>query len=460
MPADRIAFFFENRRLEGTDGESIAGALFRVGIRTLSHSVKFHRPRGLHCARGRCVMCHMEVDGTPGVPTCVTPLKDGMRIRREGAIPFFAPLLIASVRMLPFPAGFYYHMFTRPAVVRRFFFGVLRRMAGVGKVRLDAPETKPCDIADSPVASLKRHYGVAVIGAGLSGMAAASAAAEGRADVLLVDEYDRLGGHSIGTTSDAERSDARDTLATGISANPSVTVCAGTTALGFYPPDTILLGPRTRPGQSMPMRRIKADRFIFATGAYDLVPLFENNDTPGVFGERAIRLLLERDGIRPGGRAVVYGMGSRVTDLVQLLASHDIQVAALVDPSNDVPSAEATRVSGRVVRVTGGEWIRSVDVKSANGTKRIPCDLLCTAFPGQGAYELAYQAGFRFEFPETDTDEEKVMRPTTRELHLDKAISCIVVGDLAGDEMWRDRILRGEEAGRIAVNPPRASREG
>lgn len=69
--ADKIHFWFEGRLLEGHAGDSIAKALFHNGIRTFSHSVKYGRPRSIHCGRGRCVKCHVEVDGKTGVKSCL-----------------------------------------------------------------------------------------------------------------------------------------------------------------------------------------------------------------------------------------------------------------------------------------------------------------------------------------------------------------------------------------------------
>ena len=108
---DPVTFYFEGRRMQGRLGEPIAKALFRAGVRTLGYSVKYRRPRGIHCARGRCVMCHMSVNGIPGVPTCITPLEADMRIEREDYRPFFAPVLTAAARWFPLAAGFYYRMF-------------------------------------------------------------------------------------------------------------------------------------------------------------------------------------------------------------------------------------------------------------------------------------------------------------------------------------------------------------
>ena len=123
------------------------------------------------------------------------------------------------------------------------------------------------------------------------------------------------------------------------------------------------------------MRRVRARRFVFATGAYDLVPTFGGNDTPGIFGYRALRLLIERDGIVPGKRAVVYGAGDDLGAAADLLRHHGVETAAVLDAN----------ASSALESVDGGDWVTSV---KTSDQQRINCDIVCTAFPGQGAYEL------------------------------------------------------------------------
>ncbi|HBE73274.1 MAG TPA: pyridine nucleotide-disulfide oxidoreductase [candidate division Zixibacteria bacterium] len=79
----KVTFFFEGRPVEGFEGEPIAAALHAAGIKVLRHSVKLDRPRGFFCAIGKCSSCLMEVDGAPNVFSCVTPIKDGMQVRRQ-----------------------------------------------------------------------------------------------------------------------------------------------------------------------------------------------------------------------------------------------------------------------------------------------------------------------------------------------------------------------------------------
>ena len=452
----RVEFHFEGRRLTGVEGESVAKALFEAGIRTLSYSVKYKRPRGLHCARGRCVMCHMEIDGTPGVPSCITPLRAGITVRREDYRPFYAPLLTAFARRIPFPAGFYYRMFTRPAFLRKFFLNSLRPMAGVGRLNQSAgssPAPSPADFPD-----IKARYDVIVIGAGMSGMSAAAAAAEHGARVLLVDEYPLLGGHAIGFQPEAATA-ARDELIGRVTSASAVTHLPLTTAQAFYPPDTVLLGPggSVPEGRPLPgLKRVRASHFIFATGAYDLTPTFGNNDVPGLFGTRAIRVLIERDGLIPGKRAAVYGTGDDLAATVDLLRHHKVAVVATVDPAAGASPLDDSAVrhvpASNVETTHGGTWIDAITIDGGHGRESIGCDLLCTAFPGQGAYELAYQAGFQLEMSPGEFAEARVMVPTTASVDKD-GTSFFVVGELAGIHSWREKITSGERAAAAAQSP-------
>ncbi len=81
----KVKFTFNGITYEGLEGEPILAALHAAGVRTIGHSHKDHRPRGLYCAIGNCSSCMATVDGEPNVRTCVTPLKEGMVvISQEG----------------------------------------------------------------------------------------------------------------------------------------------------------------------------------------------------------------------------------------------------------------------------------------------------------------------------------------------------------------------------------------
>jgi sarcosine oxidase subunit alpha len=454
----KVAFWFESRKLEGLEGESIAKALFRNGVRTLSHSVKYGRPRGIHCGRGRCTMCHVEVDGVTGVKSCITPLAEGMRINHQHYKPFYGSLITAALRRVSLPAGFYYRWFTRPRLVRNAFVATIRRVAGVGRVD-DRPQ--PPRVLPPPpdaLTELRGRYEVVVVGAGISGLAAAVGAAEAGADVLLVDEYRQPGGHSIGRLSDTGLASARDDLIRRAE-GAALKRAAGITAQGYYDPGRVLLGRDGKGADGGGLRIVSGDAFVFATGAQDLIPLFENNDLPGIFGSRGLRLFLERDGLVPGRRAVVYGAGPELASCASLLDAWGVRLEGVVcvwaNGPAGVPAGVRTVTGARLVGASGREWIERAAFDTGAGDRlTLSCDLLCVAVPGQPSFELAQQAGFRFELRVPDgvggNGDLKVMVPTSDVAS--GAPERFLVGEASGRFDWKTKIEHAAAAGRAAAN--------
>jgi sarcosine oxidase subunit alpha len=489
-----VTFHFEGNPLKGFAGEPIAKALFRAGIRTLSYSLKYHLAQGISCGRGRCGKCSMEVNGFPGVPTCITPLEDEMKIRREDFRPFFAPLFSAAARKLPLPAGFYYRLFTKPAFLKNHFVRNVRHMAGVG--RLDAGGTAAAPVSSSAgtfaLDHIQPYYDIAIVGAGISGMSAALAAADAllsngqrandptgsehaahRARILLVDEYSGPGGHSIGYQRDSELDTELRRLSAQIIKQPSIEYAPATTAQGLYPPSELLIASRggtfASPGI---MKRITARAFVFVTGANDMLPLFENNSLPGVFGPRAMRLLLERDGYEFGNPAVVYGAGKQLVDTISLLIARGVEISAIVEAREiskrphdnaEIPADIKRFANARLISTAGKNWIRSAVFRSIDGeggTFTVPCRLLCIAFRGQGAYELPYQAGFDLHFSDATIIEEKILLPGQTERSHESGTAYYLAGEITGESNWVRKIEQGKQAGAKAAAAARAFHEG
>lgn len=78
-----VTIYFEGRPIEALEGEPIAAALEAAGISDFRYSHRFNEPRGLYCGIGQCQECVMVVDGVPNIRTCVTPVKEGMRVERQ-----------------------------------------------------------------------------------------------------------------------------------------------------------------------------------------------------------------------------------------------------------------------------------------------------------------------------------------------------------------------------------------
>ncbi len=79
----KVQFTFDDRTLEGYEGEPIAVALRSSGVLIHRYTAKRKEPRGMFCAIGRCTDCIMVVNGVPNVRTCVEPLQAGMIVQTQ-----------------------------------------------------------------------------------------------------------------------------------------------------------------------------------------------------------------------------------------------------------------------------------------------------------------------------------------------------------------------------------------
>ena len=79
---DEVSVTFEGKTISAEAGTSIAVALSRAGIVQLGVSRNKRRPRGAFCGMGWCSACTVTVDGERRVAACLTPVVEGMEVRR------------------------------------------------------------------------------------------------------------------------------------------------------------------------------------------------------------------------------------------------------------------------------------------------------------------------------------------------------------------------------------------
>jgi len=408
VPGSTVTIVFEGRPLACRAGQTVAAALWEHGIRVLSRSPKYGRPRGVSCARGHCTHCLMRIDGVPNVRACRTEVRDGMRVERQDTGAFYGPALQKVMETAGdlFPVGFYYKWFTRPPAVSRLFLGGLRPLTGVGRL----PEAKHWagDTDASPPRDLGRVATV-VVGAGASGLAAAGEAASG-GEVLLVDEIDRVGGQrrlalDAIAAGDAGLIDALPPLAAlrdrlddlaAVAGRDEVTFLGETRVVGAWQPDLLLL--RDRDG----LLQVRAERIVWAAGCFDRVPLFDDADRPGVLGPRGLYRLLGRDGLRVAGTgSVVWGDGIDLWLAAALLAAGGARVTLAPAGEVDADLLAVAQRRGWSLH-TGCRPIRAhaehgalaaVSFACGGADVRVPCELAVAAERGVPAYDVPYQLG-------------------------------------------------------------------
>ncbi len=79
----KVKITVDGEMIEAFEGEPIAIALYASGRRKLRVTSKLGQPRGIFCALGRCTDCCSIVDGRPNVRTCVTYVREGMKVETQ-----------------------------------------------------------------------------------------------------------------------------------------------------------------------------------------------------------------------------------------------------------------------------------------------------------------------------------------------------------------------------------------
>jgi sarcosine oxidase, subunit alpha len=333
------SFRFDDRQIDIAQGDTVASAAFRAGVRTFTRSLKSHRRRGLYCGTGDCANCIVTIDGVPGARACVTEAGDGMRVSRETGWPSADRDALAVMDRIHWatPIGFYYKVFSRPRWLWPLAERLIRRATGTGT--LPTPAT-----VDAKRTRFLR-VDTLVIGGGVAGL---SAAANATGRVALAE------GSTIGAaaTNDDERAAIeRLTIAARVA---GVELLERHGAIGVYEgPSVPLAGPDE-------LVEVEAARVVVATGAIEAHGVFPGNDLPGVWlGRGAARLAAA--GVAPGERAVVVANtdeGELISEALRSAGTH------------------VTVVAGRVLEARGRAQVSSVTVLTPQGRRAFTCDAL------------------------------------------------------------------------------------
>jgi sarcosine oxidase subunit alpha len=77
-----VTFYFEDQAICAFPDDTVASALIANGIDIFGFTEHNH-PRGFFCAIGKCSACLVEIDGIPNIRACITPVREGMRVKRQ-----------------------------------------------------------------------------------------------------------------------------------------------------------------------------------------------------------------------------------------------------------------------------------------------------------------------------------------------------------------------------------------
>jgi sarcosine oxidase subunit alpha len=398
--AQRVRFTFDGHSYEGAAGDTLASALLANGVHLTGRSFKYHRPRGIFAA------------GSEEPNALVTVSRDAARVTpnlRATQVELYDGLIAESQNRWPslqwdfgrvndwlsafFPAGFYYKTFMWPKKAwKSLYEPVIRRAAGLGRAPLHADPDR--------YAQRYAHCDVLIAGAGPAGIAAALAAADSGARVILCDETAEFGGTLLadgGALIDGQP--ALAWVAQGIAAlakNSNVTLLTRTTAFGYFPHNLIGLNQRlsdhlAHPPEGLPRERmwqVRARSVVLASGAIERPLVFPGNDRPGILLAGAAQTYLNRYGVRVGTRAVIVTSGDDAYQSALDLQAAGVTIAAVADLRAEVAGALPDSVRGAGISVlpgctvlgtAGNLRINSITLGSVLGDKvqpgqRIACD--------------------------------------------------------------------------------------
>lgn len=390
-----IDFTFDGKTYKGYAGDTLAAALLANGVTLTGRSFKYHRARGILTAGSEEPNAILELRTgarrEPNVRATVAELYQGLSAQSQNRWPSlkYDLLSINSLLSPVFVAGFYYKTFMWPAALwEKLYEPLIRRAAGLGRA---ADETDP-DTYEKATA----FCDVLVIGAGAAGLMAALAAGRSGARVILADESFALGGRLLSENLSIGGMSAPAWVAgveKELRAMPEVRILPRTTVFGAYDTGTFGAVERVSDHVAVPqvhqprqrLWRFVAKQTVVATGATERPIVFGNNDLPGVMLASAVRTYINRFGVAPGKRAVVFGNNDDIAATVTDLVAAGVTIAAVVDSrpgsSDAVKRAAETAlkfVTGKVADAKGSIGVKGARIVPLNGGDAldVACDLI------------------------------------------------------------------------------------
>jgi sarcosine oxidase subunit alpha len=350
--AKPLNFTFNGKTYQGFEGDTLASALLRAGVRVVARSFKYHRPRGIMGAGSEEPNALVEIHGAatcePNRRTTTIKLFDGLDARSQnymGSVNF--DMLAVNDFLHPFlAAGFYYKTFMWPkAFWEKLYEPIIRRAAGLGTLS----ETADPDSYDKGFL----HCDLLIIGAGPAGLLTALNAGRSGANVILADEDFRMGGRLLSEDYEINGSGAAEWLSqtlTELASLPNVRLMPRTSIYGVYDhgiyggletlTDRIGTG-----GVKQILWRIYAAQSVLAAGATERPIAFANNDRPGVMLASAVRSYANRFDVKTGKN-------------IALLTNNDdglrTDAAHIID----------TRKGQHIVDVTGRKSVKSITLNT------------------------------------------------------------------------------------------------
>ncbi|MEM9668784.1 MAG: sarcosine oxidase subunit alpha family protein [Pseudomonadota bacterium] len=473
-----LSFEFDGKSYRGFQGDTLASALMANGVRLFGRSFKYHRPRGIIALGSAEPNALVEMRGDarrePNIQATMVELYDGLVARSQNRFPSLRWDVMA-VNQLASPflqAGFYYKTFMWPASFwEPVYEKLIRRAAGLGRAA-EAPDPDHYEHTHA-------HPDVLVIGAGATGLSAATKAAETGARVMVLDEHAALGGwlnHEDGEIDGAPYKAWLDRQVSTLETKENVEVLKRTSALGLYDDNMVLALERVSDHLPEPLAGcarqrlwiIRPQKIIVAAGAIERPLTFVNNDKPGVMLASAAQGLARCYGVAPGKRIIIATNNDGGHRTALTLQQAGIDVAAVADARETLSlCAEESQSAGIAVhtatmpqKALGGVEVSGVRLRGLTSEKTLDldCDVIAMAGGLNPNIQLLSQGGKRplwqediQAFTAEPSDDAISTVGACRGIY--NLAACVEDGRLAGEAAARDLGLSSTAAPSVRIEP-------
>jgi sarcosine oxidase subunit alpha len=457
-----LSFSFDSKRMNGFAGDSLASALLANGRILVGRSFKYHRPRGVLTAGSAEPNALMTIGHggrtEPNTRATMQELYEGLEARSQNRWPSL-DFDIGALNSLLSPflsAGFYYKTFMWPAALwEKLYEPFIRRAAGLGRASY---EEDPDSYEKAWI-----HCDLLVVGAGVTGLAAALAAGRAGARVILVDEHSRCGGGMLSETGLVGDETAREFISnalTELSSLSNVTVMPRTTVFGWYDGNVFGAVERVQKHVAHPLERLPVERLwriiakkaLLATGAEERPLVFGGNDVPGVMMAGAMRSYLNRYAVAPGNKIAIFTTNDSGYGLARDLEAAGVNDIVIIDSRKEgagfTYNGRARVMTGAVVSdAHGRNYLSAISIRRDGKTEKLSVDALAMSGGFNPVISLACHRGGR---PQWSADAGVFLAPS----NLKGLVLAGAAANISGiAACFKDGFAKGSEcAGALGYN--------
>ena len=395
----RIKIIFDGKTYEAYEGDTIASALLRNNIRLIGRSFKYHRPRGIYTCGIEEPNALVQVISEHNEPNTRATIKlayDGMEITSQNRWPSLRYDFGAINNILSpiFSAGFYYKTFMGPkGFWKNLYEPLIRRSAGLGK--------PPKNFRSK---STHQHHNtdVVIIGAGLSGLAAAKKFINTKYKVLLIEQDSYLGGvlknsNKVKTINGLTPQEWISETEELMLNSKNITILKNTLVTTYNFTNHLIALEDKFAGKEidlnkseLTLHKIRTSNTIIANGHIERFISFRNNDLPGVMLASSFEKYIHRYGVVPEKEPVIFTNNSSSLSLLKKLISLDCKPKAYVDfrkkdnieteikkilKDKEIPFFSDAEIEG----CDGNKKVETITIRQGKSFNKLKSSMLCVS---------------------------------------------------------------------------------